>query len=206
MTPVPGFVRPVRVAAAEPEAERRSGRAPLHEVVKAFELGAGRVSRPAAGLELPGAPAFSGEADRVAGALQQIRIDGVRAWQRSPEIAAFLQPMDRLARQERRARRGARRRRRESMRKASALAGDAIEVRRADGAVAVGAGMWERPVVGDRQHDVRTCRVRAWRLRLILARRPIACERERQDERHEEGRGAWHGAFSHEQLHNRPCL
>jgi hypothetical protein len=84
------------------------------------------------------------------------------------------------------------------MRKASALAGDPIEVRRADDAVAVGAGMGERPVVGDRQHDVRTRCAGARRLARLRSRVATARERERQDERHEEGSGSWHGALSHE--------
>ena len=98
-------VGPMRVGAAEPEAERLPVRALGHEVVEGLELRPCRIAVASGGRGLSGARSLPGVPDRIAGLLEQVWIHGEPLRERPPEIAALVEPVDGLARQQCRARR-----------------------------------------------------------------------------------------------------
>ncbi len=180
-------VRSVRIGTAEPETERTVSRPHLQEGREVVESRTRRIASAPTRLDPARPPPLAGVADDVTGRLEEIGIDGVRAREGAPEVAGVLEPVDRLAGQERRARRGARRRRGEGMREERAFARDAVEIRGAHGPVAVGAGVAERPVVGNGDHDVRPSRRR---------RLPRAADRDRGRRPHPGANVQTHGRAS----------
>ncbi len=147
-------VRTMRIGRAEPEAERLVLRRLRVEGVEAGKLRPGRIARASTGLEVARSPAFTRVSDRVAGAFEQVRIDGESRRQRAPQIASLRQLVRRASRQQRCPRRRARRRGCVRPAKQHAFAGDAIEGGRSDHLVAVHARMRIAPVVRDDDEDI----------------------------------------------------
>src|SRR5262245_15942835 len=97
----------MRIVAAKPETEWRSGLPLSEKVVEVLERRSGRIPLTSAGLEAAGSPALSRVADGIAGGLEQIGIHGVRLRQEPVQVGAFLEAMDGLTGQERSPRRRA---------------------------------------------------------------------------------------------------
>ncbi len=151
----------MRIGAAEPEHEGLARAALREELVELLELRPGRIARAPARLELTRSPALAHEADVIASPLEQIGIHGEPLGKKSVEIAPFGKTMNRLTGEEGGTRRCARGGRGERVQEECAFAGNPVERRRRDGAIAVPSGVGERPVVGDGEKDVgpRLCRL-----------------------------------------------
>ena len=93
--------------------------------------------------------------DDVASRFQQIGINGVHLWEEPVQVAPFLKTMDGPAGEKRRPRRCAGWGGDEGVREASALSRNAIEMGCADGRISIDSRVRERPVVCNRQDNVR---------------------------------------------------
>src|SRR5205814_3197687 len=103
----PRDVGPVRVAAAEPEAEGLALGHALEEGLEVLVRRPGGVARPAAAREDARPPALAGQADVVARGLEEVGVGVELLAQDAVQVAALLQPVARLAGQDGRPRRRA---------------------------------------------------------------------------------------------------
>ena len=153
-----GFVRPVRIERAEPEAKRLVFRPAVHERGETARPRPGGISGPPANAITPRSPGLSHVADVIAGFFQQQRIDWKLRRQGAPKIGRLVQPPMPLAGQDRAATRRTRRRGDEGVMKQHALASNPVERRRLNHRVAVRPRLRPAPVISDSKQNVRARR------------------------------------------------
>ena len=149
------LIGPMRILTAEPEDERLSRGTLAQERFEIGEYRAGGIARAPSGFHAPGSPPLPRVPHVVSGTLEQIGIDRESLRQKTPEHAPFGEFMRIASRQQRRTRRRARRRRCECVCEQRAFSGHAIERWRFYCRVTVDPRMRPRPIVGNRQQDIR---------------------------------------------------